>query len=76
MEEAIRECQGDALWHLLYAYDMVLSDESKEAAEQKLMQWKSPLGSRGMKVNIEMTNLMVNGKKIEVIRSGRNPCGV
>ena len=76
MDEATKECQGEALWHLLYADDLVLSAESKEAVEQKFMEWKSPLESRGMKVNVGKTKLMVTGKKAEVIRSGMYPCGV
>ena len=76
MEEATKECQGEAVWHRLYADDLVLSAESKEAVEQKLMEWKSLLESRGRNVNIVKTKLIVTGKKIEVIRSGRYPCGV
>ena len=76
MEEATKECQGEALWHLLYADDLVLSAESREAVEQKFMEWKRPLENRGMKVNIGKTKLMVTGKKSEVMRSGRYPCGV
>ena len=76
MEEATKECQGEAFWHLLYADDLVLSAETKEAVEAKFMEWKSPLERRGMNVNIGKTKLMVTGKKAEVIRSGRYPCGV
>ena len=39
------------------------------------MEWKNSLESRSMKVNIGKTNLIVTGKKSEVIRSGRYPCG-
>ena len=52
MEEATKECQCEALWHLLFADDLVLSAESKEAVEVKFMVWNSPLESRGSKVNI------------------------
>ena len=76
MEEATKECQGEALWHLLYADDLVLTAESREAVERKFMEWKRPLEDRGMKVNLGKTKLMVTGKKSEVIRSGRYPCGV
>ena len=76
MEEATKECQDEALWHLLYADDLVLTAESKEEVERKFLEWKRPLETRGMKVNVGKTKLMVTGKKSEVIRSGRYPCGV
>ena len=34
------------------------------------------MARRGMKVNVAKTKVMVNGKKAEVIRSGRYPCAV
>ena len=71
MEEATKECQGCALWNLLYADDLVLSVGSREEVEQKFLEWKTPLEGRGMKVNIGKTKVMVTGKRSEVIRSGR-----
>ena len=38
MEEATRECQGDALWNLLYADDLVLTVDSREEVEQKFVE--------------------------------------
>jgi len=76
MEEATKECQDDALWNLLYADDLVLSAETREEVERKFMDWKSSLEGRGMKVNKGKTKLMVTGKRSEMIRSGRYPCGV
>ena len=54
----------------------MLSPESKEAMDAKLMEWKSPIESSGLNVNIGKTKLMGTGKKSEVIRSGRYPCRV
>ena len=76
MEEATKECQDDTFWNLLYADDLVLSAGSREEVVQKFIDWKSSLERRGMKVNIGKTKLMVTGKKSEIIRSGRYPCGV
>ena len=51
MEKATKECQDDTLWNLLYADDLVLSAETREEVERKILDWKSSLEGRGMKVN-------------------------
>ena len=76
MEETTKECQDDTLWNLLYADDLVLSVESREEVDQKFVDWKTNLERRALKVNIGKTKLMVTGKRNEMLRSGRYPCGV
>ena len=70
MKEATKKCTGEDLWQLQYADDLVLSAESKEGMEQKFLKRKLSLETRGMKVNLGTTKLMVTAKKSEVIRSG------
>ena len=76
IEEATKECGGGSIWELLYADDLVLTAESKEEVERKFVDWKQAMARRGMKVNIGKSKIMVTGKRNEVIRSGRYPCGV
>ena len=64
------------MWNLLYADDLVRSAEAREEVERKLLDWKSSLEGRGMKVNIGKTKSKVTGKRGEMIRSGRYPCRV
>ena len=76
MQEATKDCGGEDIWELLYADDLVLTAESREEVELKFLNWKHAIEIRGMKVNIGKTKMMVTGKKDEVVRSGRYPCGV
>ena len=65
VEEATKECTGEALWQLLYPDDLVLSTESKEEVEQMFLEWKLALETRRMKMNLGKTKLMVSGEKKE-----------
>ena len=76
MQEATREARGEGLWDLLYAHDLVIAAESEEAIK-KFGVWKREMENRGLKVNINMTKLMVIGREPAVRpQRGRYPCGV
>ena len=63
-------CYMQTIWYCLQSL------RSKEEVEQKFLEWKLALETRGMKVNLGKTKLMGTGEKGKVIRSGRYPCGV
>ena len=54
----------------------MLTAETREEAEQKFLDWRQAIATRGMEVNLVKTKVMVTGIKAEVVRSGRYPCAV
>ena len=77
MEEATKECRRGVPWDMLYADDLVLTAESKEEVLEQFNRWKSAMESKGLKVNLGKTKILVTGKECEsVITSGEHPCGV
>ena len=63
-------CYIETIWYCLQSL------RSKEEVEQKFLEWKLALETRGMKVNLGKTKLIVTGEKCKDIRYGRYPCGV
>ena len=57
--DATREARGEGLLDLLYADDLVITAESEEEAVRKFGVWKIEMETRGLKVHINMTKLMV-----------------
>ena len=77
MEEATKSIRKGDPWELLYADDLVLTAESKEAVEQMFDAWSSAMELRGLKINIGKTKLLVSGKKNQApTPSGQHPCAV
>ena len=61
---------------LLYADDLVIVSEDMEDLKERFWNWKDALESKGLKVNIRKTKLMVSGSKGELFKSKIDPCGV
>ena len=59
---------------ILYADDLVLMSESTENLNEKLLKWKETFESKGLKVDLKKTKLMVSGSKGEVLKSEVDPC--
>ena len=77
MEEVAKECRRGVPWDMLYADDLVLTAETKEEVLEQFNRWKSAMESRGLKVNLGKTKILVSGKECEsVVTSGEYPCGV
>ena len=77
MEEAAKECRRGVPWDMLYADDLVLTAETKEEVLEQFNRWKSAMESKGLKVNLGKTKILVSGKECDsVITSGEYPCGV
>ena len=62
LPEATKECRRDEFWELLYADDLVLTAESNEKAEQKLVDWRQAMARIGMKASMAKNKVMVTGK--------------
>ena len=77
IKEATREAIGEGLWDLLYADDLVITAESKEEAVRRSGVWKKEMETRGLKININKTQLMLMSRATAVRpQRGRYPCGV
>ena len=59
---------------ILYADDLVLMSESKQNLKEKFLKWKETFESKGLKVNLKKTKVMVSGSKGEVLKSKVDPC--
>ena len=63
----------DALHELLYADDLVLMSETIEGLRNKFIKWKEDFDSKGLKVNLGKTKVMVSGG---MSKGKVDPCGV
>ena len=59
---------------ILYADNLVLMSESVENLKEKFLKWKKAFESKGLKVNLKKTKVMVSGSKGEVLKSKVDPC--
>ena len=50
-----------ALSELLYADDIVLMSESNEGLRYKFIKWKEDFESKGLKVSLWKTKVMISG---------------
>ena len=56
------------LKEFLYADDLVLISEMMKGLKERFLNWKSASDSKGLKVNLEKTKLMVFGSEDEAVR--------
>ena len=62
---------------MLYADDLVVITETEDDLIKRLNEWKDIMENRGMKVNMNKTKVMINGKWQKVMQKAvRWPCGV
>ena len=59
-----------------YVDDLVLMSEMMEGLKKRFLKWRSALESKGLKMNLEKTKVMVCGSEDEVIQSRIGPCGI
>jgi len=65
------------LWELLYADDLAVIIDSLEESVSKLKVWKEGMESKGLRVIIKKTKLMITGPGLDVLRdSVALPCAV
>ena len=64
------------VYELLYADDLVIMSEAMEDLKERFWNWKDALESKGLKVNIRKTKVMVSGSEGEPFQSKINPCRV
>ena len=60
--------------HILYADDLVLMSESIENLKEKFLKWKEAFESKGMKMKLKKTKVIVSGSKGEALKIKVDPC--
>ena len=64
-------------WELLYADDLVLMAESMEELVEKFQRWKDSMESKGLRVNIGKTKVMICERDTsQIAESGKWLCSV
>ena len=61
---------------MLYADDLVLMSETMEGLRDRFWRWKEAFESKGLKVNLGKTKVMVSGMERELLVSKIDPCGM
>jgi len=76
MEAISREYRVALPWELLYAVDLAVIAETEEEVIKRLNVWKENVESKGMRVNMNKTKVMISGEcqkmRQKVVRW---PCG-
>ena len=76
VDAVTEQARKGLLNEILYADDLVLMSENLEDLREKVQRWRGALESKGMKVNIRKTKMMVSGAEGEIVRSKVDPCGI
>ena len=75
--DAVSEHAREGLLNeILYANDLVLMSENLEDLRERFQRWRDALESKGLKINIRKTKMMVSGAEGEVVHSKVDPCGI
>ena len=61
---------------ILYADDLVLTSKTMEGLREKFWKWKEAFESKGLKVNLGKTKVVVSRAEREVTVSKVEPCGI
>ena len=61
---------------MLYVNDLVLTSETMDGLREKFWKWKEVFESKGLKVNLGKTKVVVSGAEGEVTVSKVDPCGI
>ena len=61
---------------ILYADDLVLVGETMKGSRDNFWRWKEAFEEKGMRVNLDKTEMMMSGLKEKVAASKIGPCGV
>ena len=68
--------RNDLMSEMLYGDDLVLTSETMEGLREKFWKWKEAFVSKGLKVNLGKTKVVVSGAEGEMYVSKIDPCGI
>ena len=67
MEAISREFRVSLLWELLYADDLAVIAETEEELIKRLNEWQDNVESKGMRVSMNKTKVMISGERQKVL---------
>jgi len=70
IEAISREFRVALPWELLYADDLAVIAETEEELIKRLNEWKDNMGSKGMRVSMNNTKVMISGERQKVRQKG------
>ena len=77
LEALSRKFHVGCPWETLYAGDLVIIPETFEGLMTKMAVWKNGLESKGLKVNMGKSKVMISGRDLYTLQtSGKYPCVV
>ena len=76
IDEVTENARKGWMKQTLYADDLVLMGETMEELRENFDEWREAFESKGMRVNLEKTKLMVSGMEEKAFDSKTDPCGV
>jgi len=77
VEALSREFRVALPWELLYTDHLVVTAETEADLIERLNHWKDFVDSRGMRINMNKTKIMISGEWQKVTQKAvRWPCGV
>ena len=76
VDEVMNNARKGMMKQLLYADDLVLMGEIMEELRGNFDEWREAFESKGMRVNLEKTKLMVSGMEEETLGSKIDSCGM
>ena len=69
MNVITENAREDLMNEVLYADDLVLMNASLEKLREKVLKWKETFQSKGLKVNLRKTKVMISGAKEDILKS-------
>ena len=77
LEALSSEYRTGCPWELFYADDLVIMSETMAGLVEKLAGWKDEMESKGLKVNVAKTKVMVSGTGLDALSNSLTyPCSV
>ena len=76
IDEITENARKGWMKQILYADDLVLMGKTMEELREDFQKWREAFESKGMRVNLEETKLMVSGMEEGMHDSKIDPCGV
>ena len=76
IDEVTENARKGWMKQILYADDLVLMGETMKELRENFDEWREAFESKGMRVNLEKTKLMVSGMEKETFDSKIDPCGM
>ena len=66
LEALSRDSRVGCPWDIFYADDLVITAETPDTLRQRLATWKQNFETKGLRMNMGKTKVMVSGPKLDI----------